>query len=168
MELRKIFERVFSKGGDLMHRRETPTHTLAKMRLASHPEARPSSLMKLSKHNWESVVARVAENTNTPAEVLVELATHAHPDVRIALTENPNTPTRILVILAADESADVRYSLAENPNAPLAVLALLCDDENPYVADRATKTLARIQQARYSSNSTGWFPFIRQRQQDVG
>lgn len=167
MELRKIFDRILSRDGDgeVVSRNDMSTVTLAKMRLASHPEAKPKTLMKLSRHGWNGVVARVAENSNTPIDVLAELATHGHPDVRIGLTENPNTPPRILVLLAADENADVRYSLAENHNAPFTVLALLCEDENPYVADRASKTLSRLRQ---SKSTPVWFPILQQRQQELG
>jgi len=166
MELNRVFERIFPKGGEVVHAREISNVTLAKMRLASHPEASAAALVKLSRHEWETIVVRVAENSNTPHDVLSELAAHAHPDVRIALTENPNTPARVLILLAADENADVRYGLADNHNTPLSVLSLLCDDENPYVADRAGKTLSRIRQTRFKS--TGWFPFLRQRQRDIG
>ena len=166
MELRRVFERIFSKGGEVVHRKDMPNVTLAKMRLASHPQASSQTLMKLSRHGWESIVARVAENPNTESEILVKLAAHAHPDVRMALTENPNTPPRVLVMLAADDHVDVRYSLAENHNAPLSVLDLLCNDENPYVADRANKTRDRVRQTRF--NSAAWFPAFRERQQDRG
>ena len=48
------------------------------------------------------------------------------------------------MLLANDEDADVRYALAENHNISRAVLNKLEGDSNPYVADRATKTLQRI------------------------
>jgi hypothetical protein len=41
-------------------------------------------------------------------------------------------------------AADVCYRLAEDPHMPLKILKVLSDDENPYVADRAKKTTARI------------------------
>ncbi len=58
-------------GGTIMDLRKILSAvTLAKLRLSSHPEASRQSLMKLSRHDCPSVVARVAENSNTPIEVL--------------------------------------------------------------------------------------------------
>lgn len=168
MDLTKIFERYFSKQGQVVQRKDMPNPTLAKLRLASHPEAKPSSLRKLAKHECESIVIRVAENPNTPVDVLEDLAHHEHPEVRVALSENPNATARILMVLVEDEHADVRYGLAENHNTPLAVLSRLCEDENPYVADRAQNTLNRLRNSRYKTQS--WAPFFRHKQQqrDIG
>lgn len=123
---------------------EVPTLTKAKMRMASHPGAKPYCLTRLSEHAHAGIVKRVAENANTPASVLSRLVAHPDPDVRIALTENTGTPESILIMLAADENDDVRFSLAENHNAPRPLLELLSKDNNPYIASRAGKTLERL------------------------
>jgi hypothetical protein len=46
--------------------------------------------------------------------------------------------------LAVDLDADLRYALAENHNINEGVLELLANDTNPYVADRARRTLTRL------------------------
>lgn len=89
----------------------------------------------------------VAADCTTPAHVLDELVQSEDPEVRIALADNPNTPIDMLLLLTHDESADVRYSLAENHNVPLEVLRELLEDDNPYVADRARRTISRICQS---------------------
>lgn len=156
MEFKRVFERIFRFGTKIVRHRDMPMFTLKKLRLASHPDASPATLKKLSSHKCESVVIRVAENCNTAAEVLESLALHPLTDVRIALAENSNTPIRIVLNLALDESVDVRFSLAENHNVPLAVLRVLCEDENPYVACRARKTMERLDWRR--ANSLTSFP----------
>lgn len=120
-----------------------PYHTLAKLRLAAHPMAKPESLSKLAKSDNEQILVRVAENSNTPEDVLCELALSEFSDVRAAVADNMNAPARALFLLAMDKSIDVRYSIAENHNAPPAVLQLLAQDENPYVSCRAVSTLNR-------------------------
>lgn len=120
-----------------------PYITLAKLRLAAHPQARAEALTRLAKSKSEQVLERVAENTNTPQEVLCDLALSEFADVRAAVADNPNTPPRALFLLAMDKDIDVRYSIAENHNAPPAVLQLLTQDENPYVGCRAAATLKR-------------------------
>ena len=120
-----------------------PYITLAKLRLAAHPQARPEALTRLAKGKSEQVLVRVAENTNTPQDVLCDLALSEFADVRAAVADNPNTPPRALFLLAMDTDLDVRYSIAENHNAPPAVLQLLTQDENPYVGCRAASTLKR-------------------------
>lgn len=120
--------------------------TLAKHRLASHPEAKAEVLEKLAEKSEPTVVERVAENPQTSIEVLEKLAGHADTGVRGAVTENENTPVETIALLAIDESPDVRYRLAENHNAPLTVLVDLSHDENPYVSNRAEHTLQRIKE----------------------
>ncbi len=120
-----------------------PYFTLAKLRLAGHPQARPAALSRLAKSKEEQVLVRVAENTNTPQDVLCDMALSELADVRAAVADNPNTPPRALFLLAMDVDLDVRYSIAENHNAPPAVLQLLTQDENPYVSCRAASTLQR-------------------------
>lgn len=160
MELKKIFDRFFPKDENGQEAGSVPKTRMAKMRLASHPEAKSWCLKKLSRHDCFDIVARVAENGNTTVETLEELARHQCVDVRIALTENPNTPARVLLLLAGDEAVDVRFNLADNHNLPLSVLSKLCEDENPYVSSRAYKTLNRLRQS--SNNSFVWFPVMRQ------
>jgi hypothetical protein len=60
------------------------------------------------------------------------------------VSDHRNTGLDVMLELAVDVNADVRLAVAENHNISRDVLILLLDDENPYVADRARKTLARI------------------------
>ena len=118
--------------------------TLAKIRLASHPDTGSDILAKLTRNSCCQVLVRVAENSNTKVDTLRKLVFHECPDVRIAVGENRNTPLALLLVLECDEHVDVRYSLAENHNSSPVVLTVLAEDENPYVASRAYRTLRRI------------------------
>jgi hypothetical protein len=113
----------------------------AKKRLASHPDAHPDTLDKLSEQSDSEVAERVAENPRTQAQTLEKLSQHESPEVRSAVTENTNTPDSVIESLAEDEHPDVRFRLAENPHAPVDVLENLTEDENPYVAAKAQDTL---------------------------
>jgi len=156
MKLMKIFERLLSHNGKLVLRSGLPKFTLAKLRLASIPETSGRILRQLSKHQCESIVVRVAENSNTPIAVLERLSKHHCSDVRAAVAENPKTTIEMYLSLAKDESVDVRHSLAENATLPLAILAFLCEDENPYVSSRAQTTLERLRRA--NAPSLVWYP----------
>jgi hypothetical protein len=46
--------------------------------------------------------------------------------------------------LAFDENPDVRYEIAEDANTPFELLRMMTEDENPYVAERAKRTLKRL------------------------
>jgi hypothetical protein len=127
-------------------------HSLAKQRLASHPEATPEVLEKLGKCASTEVSERVAENANTPATTLDKLANHDSTDVRIAVADNSGTPTDTLENLAKDENPDVRYRVAENPETPIAILETLAEDDNPYVVARAEDTLDSVQSVSDRAN----------------
>lgn len=157
MVFKGILENLFGSG---KRKEGLPVFTLAKMRLAAHPNTKPETLKRLSKHDCHHVVVRVAENLNTSCEVLEELVMHKTVDVRVALSENSKSPLRVLLLLAQDVNPDVRHSLAENHNIPLVLLNQLCQDENPYVAFRARKTLERL--LRDHSQIVASFPSLRQ------
>ncbi len=128
-------------------------HTMAKHRLASHPEARPEVLEKLGESGGGAELSeRVAENANTPATTLDQLAGHDDTDVRLAVADNQGTSTSTLETLATDANPDVRFRVAENPDAPLAVLESLAEDENPYVVARAEETLNSVQSVAERAN----------------
>lgn len=101
-------------------------------------------LQKLAHSACTRVRARVAENQSTPRHLLDDLSKDTSTDVRIGLTYNPTTPTAILWELANDDDLDVRYSLAENANTLPIILIWLSGDENPYVAQRAYKTVEAL------------------------
>lgn len=58
--------------------------------------------------------------------------------------DHPDTPLKLLIVLAEDGNADLRFALAENHNIHSNVLCVLAEDANPFVADRAQRTLARL------------------------
>ncbi|MDP3510317.1 MAG: hypothetical protein Q8T09_20270 [Candidatus Melainabacteria bacterium] len=120
------------------------TFTQAKQRLASHPEAKPEVLEKLSDKSNSDVVTRVAENAHATPSTLEKLSTHQSPEVRSAVTKNSNTSNQVLTALAHDENPDVRFELAGNAHTPVEILEVLKEDENPYVVDRAEKTLKSV------------------------
>jgi hypothetical protein len=90
------------------------------------------------------VVQRVAENPSTHVATLTRLVRHHSSAIRMAVSEHPSTTEVLLQILARDEDADLRFALAENYNMPRAVLETLEQDENPYIAARASRTLAEL------------------------
>jgi hypothetical protein len=91
-------------------------------------------------------VCSIAENPSLPPSVLEELASYPDKEVKAAVGDNRNTAADTLMMLARDDDVDVRYTLAENHNIPLDVLQLLLEDDNPYVADRARRTINRLNQ----------------------
>jgi hypothetical protein len=116
-----------------------------RMRLASNPKSPPAVLVYLAKGAEPKLSERIAENPQSPPELLYELATNDVSDVRQAVADNPNTPRFVLEMLMTDENPDVRYRLAENPALPMDFLTRLCaEDSHPYVAARASATLARL------------------------
>lgn len=115
------------------------------MRLASNPKSPPAVLAYLARSADAQLSERIAENPQAPAELLYELACSDVSEVRQAVADNPNTPQFVLELLLSDENPDVRYRMAENPRLPVELLTILCaEDENPYVAARASATLARL------------------------
>ncbi len=102
------------------------------------------TLKNLVNHKDSIVRRRLAENRHTPASVLARLAADENPEVRLAVVSNPSTPFPSLFILSKDPSCDVRYGIAEDAGAPAWILNSLVFDENPYVADRAETTIARL------------------------
>jgi hypothetical protein len=120
-------------------------HAQAKTRLASHPDAKPETLEKLSTKGDVDLTQRVAENANTPAATLDKLANHDSSKVRIGVADNLSTPAEIIEVLANDENPDVRYRVAENPDTPVSILENLAADDNPYVVARAQETLEKVQ-----------------------
>lgn len=92
---------------------------------------------------------RVAENPRTPIEVLQQLSRDADCEVRVGVCDNHTTPPGLLLLLAMGDDADVRYAIAENANAPAQILCLLTRDENPYIAERAIRTMALLHPVGY-------------------
>lgn len=85
---------------------------------------------------------RCAENLNCNGDVLAHLADDSEAAVRAAVARNKHTPLFVLRKLTSDKSAVVRFGIAANPEMPDAILLSLFMDPDPYVAERASKTLA--------------------------
>lgn len=92
----------------------------------------------------QSYILRMAEDCATPPQILEQLVLCCDPDIHLALVDNPATPLSVLKSLTKSDQVDVRYAMAENHNLEITILDLLTDDDNPYVADRAQRTLSRI------------------------
>lgn len=88
-----------------------------------------------------------AGHSATTAMVLHRLSQHSDVAIRMAVADNKNTHTITITQLAKDDNADLRYALAENHQIDSEILDILARDENPFVADRAQKTLLRLKQA---------------------
>lgn len=101
------------------------------------------------------VRARVAENQQTPNQILEQLSHDKNVDVRIGLGYNMKTPITVLWRLAMDEHLDVRFSLAENANTAPLILVWLSSDDNPYIAQRAHKTMISLSLPQLGSSTKG-------------
>ena len=112
--------------------------------LAGDPTITAQKLARLARSRHPRVRARVAENTGASEALLVALSADAVAEVRAAVAANPRAPYNLLVYLLGDQSADVRYALAEDYDLAPELLDWLSQDQNPYVAERASKTLKRV------------------------
>lgn len=110
---------------------------------AGNPQTAPERLAELASAPEAKVRKRVAENSLTPLSILLAMVEDENSDVRSAVAENPKFPADFLWMFVYDPSVDVRYSIAENYNMSGGLLGLLSVDENPYVSERAKKTLAK-------------------------
>ena len=86
---------------------------------------------------------RAAEHPFVSTETLLELSRDRNPEVRLSAAEHPKLPYFALQRLVQDPCLDVRLGLAENPNLPISILEILVKDENPYIEDRARRSLDR-------------------------
>ena len=104
--------------------------------------------MAMPMETWDMNDANyIASHPATSAIVLHRLSQHSNVEVRMAVADNKNTHTITSMQLAQDDNADLRYALAENHQIDSGILDILASDENPFVADRAQKTLLRLKQA---------------------
>lgn len=110
---------------------------------------------RLAQASCSRVRARVAENRSSLPQLLELLSRDRNPDVRIAVGSNPVTPVSTLWNLALDEHVDVRFSLADNANTVFIILIWLSADENPYVAQRALKTMNAVASSNDKKHSRG-------------
>ena len=115
------------------------------LHIAANPETSSVVLRKLATLTEDrSILIYLAENRSTPADTLSTLSRHESPEVRTAVADNPSCPAEILDYLVKDISADLRFAMAENHCLAEELLYDLAMDENPWIADRAERTLARL------------------------
>lgn len=126
--------------------------TAAKNRLASHHDTDAETLDRLSKTGTESVQQRIAENSSSTPDTLEYLSKHASGNIRAAVAQNGSTASDVIGVLARDGDADVRYAMAENAATDAQLLWRLANDENPYVSERALRTLARLKAEKDHDN----------------
>ena len=108
---------------------------------AGNPETSAEVLDELSNSDSYKVRKRVAENEKICLSTLFRLLFDNEPEVRLATLANSRSPEFFVEHLVNDTNDDVRYNLAENANLKLTYLKRLEQDENPYVRERARKTL---------------------------
>ncbi len=112
--------------------------------LAADP-CTPASILALLAQTTElDVLEKIGANPSTPHEVLLRLSLHQEFEVKNAIIDNPNASDDVIEILTGDEDADIRYAVAENHNIAIRFIVHLCDDVNPFVANRAERTLSRV------------------------
>ena len=121
---------------------------LIKYVLAGSGKGHERSLRRLARSKEETIRRRVAENSLCPKDLLDELARDESSDVRIAAGLNRSADKRIYGELCNDPSPDVRFMLASTSYMPNLLLRILANDENPYVQERANRTIELKRAAR--------------------
>lgn len=113
------------------------------IQLASCPETPHSILELLCLIAGSAVVERVAENANASPELLDILSCHPCCEVRMAVADNQASSICTVWKLVDDRCLDIPFRLAESAHTPHEVLEWLTEFENPYISDRACRTLER-------------------------
>lgn len=90
------------------------------------------------------VLCAVLEHVRNCPTLLAKFSRHSSTAVRTAVAENLYTDLATMFTLCGDADLDLRYSIAENPHAPIAILQKLTGDANPYIAERARRTVTRL------------------------
>jgi len=108
---------------------------------AGNPISAPDKLRKLHQSGHYEIRLRLAENEASPPDLLRKLSKDSDPEVRASVANNPSTTHNTLKSLSIDTHDDVRFSMASNPHVPLGILRNFSQDHNPYVSDRAQKTI---------------------------
>lgn len=107
-----------------------------------HSSTTAYRLSQLAKSKNSEIRLRVAEDTNTPADVLSELSRDSVRWVRANVANNSSTPVLDLIRLSHDREPMVRACVSKNPSTPLEIREQLSNDpiswvrqcvaENPY------------------------------------
>lgn len=116
--------------------------------LAGRDKEHESVLRRLARDHDENIRRRVAENCDCPKDVLEALARDTCTDVRIAVALNRKANRPVYNNLCKDPSPDVRFMIASTSYMPVFLLRKLATDENPYVQERAIRTITLKMEAR--------------------
>ncbi len=118
---------------------------------AGDPRISELCVEKLASSNDPLIRRRIAENPSPPIQILFKLLNDEHSDERLGVSFNPIGQRPFLDELVADNDGDVRYGLAENAALPMNLIQKLANDENPYVAQRARKTVNRLKSISWAA-----------------
>lgn len=99
-----------------------------------HSSTTAYRLSQLAKSKNSEIRLRVAEDTNTPADVLSELSRDSVHWVRANVANNPSTPVSDLIRLSQDREPMVRACVAKNPRTPVEIIEQLSRDPVWWVA----------------------------------
>lgn len=132
---------------------KTATRDVSKLLylFAGKPTISTSDLARLSTCRSAAVRRRIAEHPRCPLELLTRLSVDEDIDVRAAVALHPRTPPSLAARLCADDSVDLRYEMASMPQLPFVLLDKLAHDDNPYVSERAEKTIKMIDYEKQSA-----------------
>lgn len=121
----------------------TPSMPITRLHryLSSCPATPGEVLAELCRCGHAEILSRIAENPNASEETLTDLSCDPEVEVRCSVVENENTPITVIWLLSTDPSDDVRYRQAECLHTPIRIVMRFLTDENPYIAQRARKTL---------------------------
>ncbi|WP_145995425.1 hypothetical protein [Macromonas bipunctata] len=98
-----------------------------------HSSTTAYRLSQLAKSKNSEIRLRVAEDTNTPADVLSELARDNVRWVRANVANNPNTSATDLIRLSQDTEPIVRACVSKNSSTPFEIIQQLASDPIPWV-----------------------------------
>lgn len=95
--------------------------------VASHKNASPELLTKLSQHSDLKIKKEVAWNLRTPSNVLQRMSELGNNDINSNIANNPNIPTSILEEFA--KSSNFYISIYCNPKTPVALRKSIYDSK---------------------------------------
>ena len=95
------------------------------------------TLRELAATQRGDILAAIAANTTTPADLLEELAhPDQNPDVLSYIASNPATSSHVITRLSHHTDAYVRWGTADNPRTPPDILVRLAHDSDQLVRAR--------------------------------
>lgn len=120
---------------------------LAAVEALAHVEAVGASLNR-------KVIQFITQSKSV--DLIASLANHGDVEVRRAVASNLNLPEELAWKLAEDAEFCVRARLAENSSLAKFLLETLAEDEDDRIAERATRTLDRLESENFPSKVIHW------------